>query len=172
MKYTDYAIGKFIREARKKPWFENTIFLIVADHCASVAGKTDLPVKGYHIPMLIYSPAHVTPGKMERLMSQIDIGPTLLGMLNFTYSSKFFGYDIAKLEAGRERAFISTYQNLGYISGNRLVILSPQHKTAIQQIDGFTAETKKTDEQSLEEAIAWYQIASQYFSTGLMKEDK
>ncbi|HNC31701.1 MAG TPA: sulfatase-like hydrolase/transferase, partial [Cyclobacteriaceae bacterium] len=85
VKYTDYAIGKFIREASKKPWFENTVFVIVADHCASSAGKTELPIEKYHIPMLIYSPSHVQPGVMSRLMSQIDIGPTLLGLLNFSY---------------------------------------------------------------------------------------
>ncbi|HNA14713.1 MAG TPA: sulfatase-like hydrolase/transferase, partial [Cyclobacteriaceae bacterium] len=61
VKYTDYAIGKFIREASKKPWFENTVFVIVADHCASSAGKTELPIEKYHIPMLIYSPSHVQP---------------------------------------------------------------------------------------------------------------
>jgi phosphoglycerol transferase MdoB-like AlkP superfamily enzyme len=108
VKYTDYAIGTFIKKVSKKDWFQNTIFIIVADHCASSAGKTELPVSKYHIPMLIYSPGNVQPGVMKRLMSQIDIGPTLLGMLNFTYTSKFFGHDMYKLEAGKERAFIST----------------------------------------------------------------
>ncbi|MDP2247980.1 MAG: sulfatase-like hydrolase/transferase, partial [Nitrosomonadales bacterium] len=37
VKYTDYAIGKFIDDAKSKPWFEDTLFVIVADHCASVA---------------------------------------------------------------------------------------------------------------------------------------
>ncbi|HEY8933921.1 MAG TPA: sulfatase-like hydrolase/transferase, partial [Cyclobacteriaceae bacterium] len=118
VKYTDYAIGKFIKESRYKPWFNNTIFVIVADHCAKSAGKTELPVNMYHIPMLIYSPANIVPAKVDRLMSQIDMGPTLLGLLNFSYKSKFFGYDIFKLEAGRERIFISTYQNVGYIKNN------------------------------------------------------
>ncbi|MFX7090541.1 sulfatase-like hydrolase/transferase, partial [Acinetobacter baumannii] len=87
-----------------KEWFENTVFVIVADHCASSAGKTELPLDSYHIPMLIYSPTHIQPGVMNRLMSQIDVGPTLLGLLNFSYTSKFFGYDIFKLNPGRERA--------------------------------------------------------------------
>lgn len=52
VKYTDYAIGKFIREAKQKPWFSNTLFIIVADHCASSAGKVQLPVDKYHIPMI------------------------------------------------------------------------------------------------------------------------
>ncbi|MBA4057498.1 MAG: sulfatase, partial [Marivirga sp.] len=134
VKYTDYAIGRFIRQASHEDWFKNTVFLIVADHCASSAGKTELPVNKYHIPMLIYSPGHIQPGVMSRLTSQIDIGPTLLGMLNFSYTSKFYGYDMFKLEPGRERAFISTYQSLGYIKNGKLVILSPQLKVESFQL--------------------------------------
>lgn len=169
VKYTDYAIGKFIREASKKPWFENTVFVIVADHCASSAGKTELPIEKYHIPMLIYSPSHVQPGVMSRLMSQIDIGPTLLGLLNFSYTSKFFGYDMNKLEPGRERAFISTYQSLGYVKNNELIVLSPQFKT---ESFSFTASADlhvTRDTTGVSEAIAWYQSASYAFRHGLLK---
>ena len=171
VKYTDYAIGKFIRESRLKPWFSNTIFVIVADHCASSAGKTELPIDKYHIPMLIYSPAHVIPGKMKRLMSQIDIGPTVLGMLNFSYTSKFFGYDIFKLEEGRERAFISTYQKLGYIKGGMMVILSPQKKFEMVALEesAMKNNNSNTNEVLLNEAIAWYQYASFMFNNGMMK---
>jgi phosphoglycerol transferase MdoB-like AlkP superfamily enzyme len=171
VKYTDYAIGKFINRCRKEPWFNNTIFVIVADHCASSAGKTELPVNKYHIPLLIYSPAHVQPGKFERLMSQIDLGPTLLGMLNFNYTSKFLGYDMFALEPGRERAFISTYQTLGYIKGNKMVILSPKKKTQEVELDLTTASTTpvSVERHLLHEAIAWYQASSYAFKEGLYK---
>jgi phosphoglycerol transferase MdoB-like AlkP superfamily enzyme len=169
VKYTDYAIGRFIRECSRKPWFNETIFIIVADHCASSAGTTNLPVQKYHIPMMIYSPQHVTPGKMDRLMSQIDIGPTVLGMLNFSYDSKFFGYDINKLENGRERVFISTYQLLGYIRKDRLFILAPQQKSETWKINwtDWSATTSTLDETMRLEAIAWYQAASYTFRNGL-----
>lgn len=170
VKYTDYAIGRFIKRASREPWFNSTVFIIVADHCASSAGKTDLPVSKYHIPMLIYSPAHVTPGVMDRLMSQIDIEPTVLGMLNFSYTSKFYGYDMFQLEPGRERAFISTYQNLGYIKGNKLVILSPQMKVGTFAIaPGQEQAALPQDNELIDEAIAWYQTASYSFKKGLMK---
>lgn len=172
VKYTDYAIGKFIREASRKPWFQNTIFVVVADHCASSAGKTELPVNKYHIPMLVYSPGNIAPGTMDRLMSQIDIGPTLLGLLNFSYISEFYGYDINKLEPGRERAFISTYQNLGYIRDHKLVILSPQLKTQTFQLtETNETSTPTKDEEIVREAISWYQVASYSFKNGMMKVD-
>ncbi len=169
VKYTDYAIGRFIKQASHQEWFSNTVFVIVADHCASSAGKTELPVSKYHIPMLIYSPQHVQPAMMNRLMSQIDIEPTLLGLLNFSYTSKFYGYDMFQLEQGRERAFISTYQNLGYMKDDKLVILSPQRKVATFSIlENQEQVSIKEDSRLTAQAIAWYQTASYSFKHGLM----
>jgi phosphoglycerol transferase MdoB-like AlkP superfamily enzyme len=56
VKYTDYALRKFFEMASKQSWFNNTVFVIVADHCASSAGKTQLPLDKYRIPAFIYDP--------------------------------------------------------------------------------------------------------------------
>ena len=119
VKYADYAIGRFIDEVKRQPWFKDTVIVIVADHCAASGGKVDLPVKRYEIPLLVYSPAHVRPGRVDRMMSQIDIAPTVLGILNMSYRSRFFGRDILKAGTAPERAFISTYQKLGLSDGRQ-----------------------------------------------------
>jgi len=169
VKYTDYAIGKFIREAKQKPWFSNTLFVIVADHCASSAGKVELPVDKYHIPMIFYSPGHIAPGKFEKLTAQIDIGPSILGYLNFSYDSKFFGQDVFKMKDTDERAFISTYQSLGYIKNNKLIILDPNKKVAAYKPDFTTgsAVTIPLDQKLINEAISNYQMASYLYQNGL-----
>ena len=166
VKYTDYAIGKFIREAKLKPWFKNTLFVIVADHCASSAGKVELPVDKYHIPMIMYSPAHIKPGKFEKLVAQIDIGPSILGLLNFSYQSKFFGQDVFKMKDEQQRAFISTYQSLGYIKNNKLVILDPNKKLSTFRPDFKTGASKPipSEDWLTKEAIANYQLASFLYS--------
>jgi len=162
VKYTDYAIGKFINDCRNKPWFNNTIFVIVADHCASSAGKTELPIKNYRIPMIVYAPSIIKPSTFNGLTSQIDIPPTLLGMLNVSYTSKFFGFDIFNTPADQRRAFISTYQNLGYYKGNQLIILSPQQKVEAFNVDStnFTTTAIKSSPALEKEAISYYQSAS------------
>ncbi len=162
VKYTDYAIGKFIRDARTKSWFSNTLFLIVADHCAGSAGSAELPVTGYHIPMIIYSPANITPARVTRLTAQIDIAPTILGLLKFNYKSKFFGQDIFDLPEGKERAFISTYQGLGYLKNNKLIIQSPVKKIQEWQPDFVTGKAVKTaaTDSLVKQAISFYQCAS------------
>ncbi|MEO8583390.1 MAG: LTA synthase family protein, partial [Flavitalea sp.] len=162
VKYTDYAIGKFLKDAQQKPWFKNTIFLIVADHCAGSAGSAELPISGYHIPLLIYSPGNITPSKYERLTAQIDIAPTILGLLNFSYKSKFFGHDVFNQSEGKERAFISTYQGLGFLRNNELVIQSPVKKIEQFKYDPPTATQSKMelDDSLVNIATAYYQTAS------------
>ncbi len=174
VKYTDYAINKFIRDARQKPWFNSTLFVIVADHCAKSAGKTDLPVNRYHIPCFIYAPALIKPDIEKRLTSQIDLAPTILGLMNCNYTSRFMGYDIFKAPPGNERAFISTYQDMGYIRRGKLVILSPQQRVKMFEPDFLTGLESKTDRSDslINEAIAWYQAASYLYKTGKYKMKK
>lgn len=162
VKYTDYAIGRFINESRNKPWFKNTIFVIAADHCASSAGKTELPIKNYRIPMIVYAPALIKPSTFSGLTSQIDIPPTLLGLLNVSYTSKFFGFDVLNTPAEQRRAFISTYQNLGYLKNDQLIILSPQQKIEAFKVDTNSLATTplKSSPALANEAISYYQSAS------------
>lgn len=171
VKYTDYAIGKFIKEAAKKPWFNNTIFVIVADHCAGSAGKTDLPIERYHIPCFIYSPSNLKPKIEQRLTSQIDLGPTLLGLLNMSYQSRFMGYDLNTVKPGMERAFVSTYQDLGYFKKDTLVILSPKKKVQMFRVtpQGQIKISVPSTTHLVNEAIAWYQGASYLFKKGKYK---
>jgi phosphoglycerol transferase MdoB-like AlkP superfamily enzyme len=129
VKYTDYAIGKFLREAAAKPWFNNTIFVVVADHCASASGKSELPVTGYHIPMMIYAPSLLVPQKIDRLVSQIDLAPMLLGLMHFNYDSYFYGRNLFTEPAQSDRALISTYEGLGYLADSTLIVQSPLRKT-------------------------------------------
>lgn len=167
VKYTDYAIGKFIEEAKKKPWFKNTIFVITADHCASSAGKTNLPIDKYHIPLMIYAPSILKPQIVTNIASQIDILPTILGLLNFNYESKFMGTDILNFPANR--AFIGTYQLLGYIKNNVLVILSPKSKPETYILsNGIQTLSNKVPSSLVDEAISFYQIAYSLFFQGKM----
>ena len=168
VKYTDYAIHKFLTDASKKPWFNNTVFVIVADHSSRSAGKTDLPVNRYHIPCFIYAPQLVKPVIEDRLASQIDLAPTLLGMMNINYTSRFLGFDLFRTPVERDRVFISTYQDMGFIKDNKLVILAPQKKIAMFQPDFSTGNASQVSlsPELCKEAIAWYQGAGFLVKSG------
>ena len=162
VKYTDFAINDFIKKAQKKPWFNNTIFVIVSDHCSRSAGKTDLPVNRYHIPCLLYAPQLIKPSIEKRLVSQIDLAPTVLGFLNQSYTSRFLGSDVFKRDTLNDRIFISTYQDMGYIRNNKLVILSPRARVEMYSFDYFSGVNTPIplDKSLVNEAISWYQGAS------------
>lgn len=132
VKYTDFALKQFFKMAQKQPWFKQTVFVILADHCASSSGKTELPLDKYRIPAMIYAPDFVAPQNVNILMSQIDVMPTLFGLLHFNYKSKFYGQDVLK-SSYKPRAFIATYQNLGLIKDNKLTIIAP--KQQVKQYD-------------------------------------
>ncbi|WP_310297929.1 sulfatase-like hydrolase/transferase [Flavobacterium aquidurense] len=163
VKYTDYALRKFFEMASKQPWFKNTVFVIVADHCASSAGKTQLPLDKYRIPAFIYSPGK-KPAECNKLMSQIDLMPTLFGLLHFNYQSKFFGQDVLKSDY-KPRAFIATYQDLGLIKDNVLTILSPK-----QQVKQFELKIKPKSGVAPEFQIEYDEIPMQTERTDLVNE--
>lgn len=132
VKYTDFAIGDFLRQASRRPWFSNTVFIIVADHCASSAGRTSIPVDKYHIPAIVHAPGFIKPQRVGKLCSQIDLMPTVFSLLHFSYDSKFYGQDILA-EDYFQRAFMATYQDLGYLRDDVLTVLSPVRR--VQQFD-------------------------------------
>jgi phosphoglycerol transferase MdoB-like AlkP superfamily enzyme len=169
--YTDWSITDFINRARSKPYFDDTVFVITADHCASSAGRSSVPINRYHIPLWIYAPKHFAPQRVEALMAQIDIPTTLLGLLNFSYRSRFFGHDIFQLAPGQQRAFPATYEKLGYLHGKLLTILEPQRKVeqVIPDVDtGDATPITKVDENDLDDATADYQVTSYLFKHGLL----
>ncbi len=124
VKYTDYALGQFIARAKTRAWFDDTLFVVLADHCSSSAGRVGLPVEKYHIPLFIYAPGYIGAEEINKLSSQIDVAPTLLSLLNFSYDTFFFGKDILAPDF-KERAFIANYQKLGLLKDNQLIFLSP-----------------------------------------------
>jgi phosphoglycerol transferase MdoB-like AlkP superfamily enzyme len=173
VKYTDFALKNFFKMAEKQPWFANTVFVILADHCASSTGKTELPVDKYRIPAMVYSPGFVQPQHYNKLMSQIDIMPTVFGLLNFSYQSKFFGQDVLQADY-KPRALIATYQDLGMIRDNVLTIISPKQEVKQYKMtllpkagveddfqiyyDQKPLEKERTD--LVNETISFYQTAS------------
>ncbi len=170
VKYTDYAIGRMLAEAEKKPWFKDTVFVIVADHCASSAGKTELPVQKYHIPMLIYTPGgQIQPGRVDRLMSQIDYPPTLLGLLGWSYPSRFYGCDVLAPDLQAPgRALIGNYQKLGLYRDGQVAVLKPMRHSQTLTYDRQTQDLKPSpaNEALTTDAIAYYQSASWLFKNG------
>ncbi|QTN31564.1 sulfatase-like hydrolase/transferase [Akkermansiaceae bacterium] len=176
VKYADWALGDFIEKASGKPWFAKTLFVIVSDHCASSAGKQDIDVTKYRIPGMIYNPALVQAQKISKLSSQIDIMPTVFGLLNWNYTTLSFGHDYLSAAATSlpERSFVSNYQKIAMITPDSMTILKPNKKHSSYNCLLATGELTPMGNREkaaalLRETIVWYQGASWLFGSGKLK---
>lgn len=168
VRYADYAQGYFLREAAKHAWFGQTIFIIVADHGARVYGRQEIPLRTYEIPLLFYSPGHLAPRRVDSLMTQIDIAPTLLGLLGLPYTAPWFGQDALNTpEAGRV-AFFSHNHDVAMLRDGELSILGLQKHVLNRRYD---AQTDRYENESPADAalndltIAYYQTAYELFKS-------
>lgn len=168
VKYTDFAIGEFLRAAASRPWFKDTLFVIVGDHCASSAGKTTLPMENYQVPLMIYSPGgQLEPRVVADATSQIDYAPTLLGQLRWSYPSRFFGRDVLSGSFAQQDGplFIGTYQKLGMYRQGAMAVLQPLREAEVYDYDRTTFEMKpcRFGADLIEDTVASYQVASWLF---------
>lgn len=90
--YTDFAIKRFFDEAKKQPWFSNTIFVFVADHCNQIYyDEFQKPINRFAVPIIIYQPNSKYVGVDEDLAQQIDIYPTILDMIGYQKPFRSWG---------------------------------------------------------------------------------
>ncbi len=175
VKYTDYAIGEFLKQAKKKPWFKNTVFVIMSDHCANSAGRWELDVKNYHIPAFILNLPNQIPQKVNTLASQIDVFPTLFAALNWDYESNLFGQNILSMTRENERAFIGNYRKLGYLKDDKVLILDEQANANFYSWNPLdnSLTTAPLDDAFEKKSISFYQVADElYRNEGLKIKNK
>ena len=162
VKYSDWAIGELIKEAKTKPWFSNTIFVLVADHTSHGRGKSALPPEHYRIPMIVYAPGIVKPAFIDTMASQIDVAPTVLALLNQSYQSNFYGQDILTDGKLNERAFLSNYLTVGYYQGERVVELGPKRKVSVVNAQtGAPIELDSQAQEMIATTVGYYQTAAE-----------
>ncbi len=123
IQYADYALGKFIARAKNQPYWQNTVFLIVADHDARVTGKNLVPIKNFHIPAVILNSSH-EPSRDARIVSQIDLAPTLLSLIGIMNDSPMIGHDLTK-ETINQRAMMQYASNFAYLTEKEATIIRP-----------------------------------------------
>jgi phosphoglycerol transferase MdoB-like AlkP superfamily enzyme len=169
VRYADFAIGYLFDEAQKHSWFDNTLFVVVADHGARVYGKAEIPLRSYEIPMMIYSPNHIGPQQVETLTGQIDVAPTVLGLLGFEYEAPFFGTDIlacAQTSCADDRlALFSHNHDVAAFRNGKLAMLGlgKREQTLAYDKPSNTYREIAPDGELTDLAVAIYQTAYEQF---------
>jgi len=166
IRYADFAIGEFIENAAKHSWYQNTIFVIVADHDARVYGRELIPLHHYRIPLLILAPGRLQPSLIATTIGQIDIAPTVMGLLGLGYQAPFYGQDILHSTADNHHPVLVNHDHdVGLLLNDQLAVLGLQHKISCYQVnnsdDSLTAINNDPKLTNL--AIAFFQTAFELF---------
>jgi phosphoglycerol transferase MdoB-like AlkP superfamily enzyme len=169
--YTDYAIRQFFNKIKNKPWYKNTVVLLVADHCASSAGKDEIDISKYHIPCLVVNLPNKSKERISKMCSQIDLYPTLFHLLGWEYESNLFGRNVLE-DDYVPRIILGTYQQLAYLRNDSLVVLGPKRsaETFLYSMAANHQVPKKLPPYIVNEAIAQYEAAYFLFKNGGLKE--
>ena len=110
VRYTDMAIGKFLEACSKQPWFKNTIFVLTSDHTnLSDHDYYQTDIGSFCSPIIIYDPSNPIGEVQDKIAQQIDILPTILGLLG--YNKPYFGFGIDLLKTPAEDTWAVNYLN-------------------------------------------------------------
>lgn len=163
IRYADYAIGKFLEVAKTRPWFANTIVVVIADHDSRVYGRAYVPVDRYRIPALVYAPGKIAPQVVSKLFSNMDLAPTILGLLGLEYEAPFYGVDVLSdsIPATRPVMFSHNHNIALYENGN-LTVLGLQ-----KEARSFRYENGKTTDAPLDTTAA--DLLTAYLQTAYEK---
>jgi phosphoglycerol transferase MdoB-like AlkP superfamily enzyme len=165
VRYADYAIGKFFEMAKTRPWFSNTIVVVIADHDSRVYGRAYVPVDRFRIPVLVYAPGKIAPQKVEKYFSSLDLGPTILGLLGLPYEAPFYGVDALKASTPSVRpvTFSHNHNIAIYAEGNLTVLGLNKEARSFRYENGKTSDAP-LDQHAADLLTATLQTAYEKFT--------
>ncbi|MBP58006.1 MULTISPECIES: LTA synthase family protein [Idiomarina] len=130
VKYADFALGEFIKKAKRSKYWEDTIFLIVADHDTRVYGNELVPINKFHIPGLILG-GSIEPRKIDSIVSQIDLLPTVISLAGVSSWTPSIGQDLSAQNVPfTNRAMMQFGNNYAWMTNDAVIILTPSGSMA------------------------------------------
>jgi len=140
-KYSDYALGEFFKQAKQSSYWDDTVFVVIADHDSRAYGSQLVPIDSFHIPAVILGEG-IDAKVDSRLASQIDIPPTLLSLIGVDSYNPMIGHDLTQnIDSKNLRAMMQFYKNFAWMDNNNdVVIFQPDRDPK-----GFSYNANTTD---------------------------
>ncbi|WP_374631752.1 LTA synthase family protein [Ferrovibrio sp.] len=164
--YADWALGQFIDAARSKPWFDDTLFVMIGDHGPKVWGAAQIPVQAFRVPLLFLAPKHLPAARNPVLGSSLDVTPTIMGLLGLSFDSPFFGVDLRHVPEGGGRIAMAHNFDVAVGDGKHAVVLTPKGdlRGYSMQVGAHQLEpAKDVPELIRKQAVAMTQTAHRMF---------
>lgn len=179
VKYADYAIGEFFKKAKASPYWNDTVFLVVADHDIRVRGDSLVPIEHFHIPALILGGA-VQPKTVDAIASQIDLPVTMLSLMGIEAHHPMTGHDLSNVSADyRGRALMQYNYNFGWmqqtgpaVTDNAVVVLREGKAPAFGHYDPVSKQLQNTPSPADGPALAERALANSLLPALLYKEQR
>ncbi len=151
VEYADWSIEQFIESCQKEEWFDNTVFVFLADHGGALNVRYELPLNFHHSPLLIYAPSILAPKEYSMISSQLDVFPTVMGLLKLPYMNNTMGVDL--LKSKRPYAVLNNDDKFGVLSEDKLLIVRDAENKSLYQRGEFDNiyETHKVEADSMEQ---------------------
>jgi len=140
----------------------------VADHDARVYGSELVPMRHYRIPLLMLAPDHLKPQLVQTRIGQMDIAPTVMGILGMPFSAPFYGQDVLHWPAGRERPILINHgRDVALLVGKKLAVLGLHKSVSVFDYDGRSHDMHRSavDPALVDLATAYYQTAFDLFES-------
>lgn len=167
--YTDLALRNFFATAKEQPWFDNTIFVIVADHVSSevYSQVTRTPTGNFHIMYMLYTQDGSLRGESSQVTQQIDIMPTLLGLMRYEKPYFSFGRDLFSSDSTASRPFAINYSGSAFqwitdsvslFFDETSIVNAYRHSDSLQKYDisGALSDVEKMEQKRIEAFIQSY----------------
>ncbi|MDF0378952.1 LTA synthase family protein [Methylophilus sp. YYY-1] len=179
VKYADYAIGEFFKKAKASPYWNDTVFLIVADHDIRVRGDSLVPIEHFHIPALILGGA-VQPKTVEAIASQIDLPVTVLSLMGIDAKHPMTGHDLSNVSADYHgRAMMQYNYNFGWmqqtgptVADNEVVVLREGKAPAFGHYNPLSKQLQNTAPPADAAALAERALANSLLPALLYQEQR
>ena len=121
MAYADWALGDFYAKAKQKDWFEETLFVIAADHAPKIGGNADIPIDHYRVPLLFLAPKELQPRVVSHAGSLMSVPKTILGLLGISDTEEFYGSNLFSSE--KSLVPVEHDYHVGLFENNQLTVL-------------------------------------------------
>jgi phosphoglycerol transferase MdoB-like AlkP superfamily enzyme len=163
IRYADRAIGELFELARSADYFHRTVFLVVADHDTRVYGADLVPIEKFHIPALVIAP-DLAPGRFDGLASQVDLPPTVLGLLGLATEHPMPGRDLRAIAPDTPGRAVMQYDlTHAYRVGDRVVIHQPHLRPRQFTVAGGRLEPAVLDPELEKDALAHVQVPAMLY---------
>jgi len=142
IRYSDCALGKFFEKAKKADYWQNTLFLVVADHDSRAFGSSLIPIEHFEIPALILG-KDIVARRDERLSSQIDLPPTLLSLAGIDASYPMTGFDLTHdIPESKQRALMQYGENFAWMDRELITVFQPGKIVKVFKHNGHQLQTE------------------------------